>query len=55
MGNVELLTKSKYIAQPPSTDVSKMAPMRAFWGICIGKRGQEMTFRKTGENFSGHY
>ena len=44
MGDLELLTESKKIKRLPSTDVSKMAPTRAFSGICIGKRGQKMTF-----------
>ena len=54
MGDLELLTESKNIKLLPSTDTSKLAPMRAFSGICIGKRGQKMTFRKLWASFSGH-
>ena len=54
MGDLELLTESKNIARLPSTDASKLAPTRAFSGICIGKQGQKMTFRKFCASFSGH-
>ena len=54
MGDLELLTESKNIKLLPSTDASKLAPTRAFSGICIGKRGQKMTFRKFCASFSGH-
>ena len=54
MGELELLTESKNIAVLPSTDAVKLAPTRAFSGICIGKRGQKMTFPKFWATFSGH-
>ena len=54
MRELELLTDSKNIDLLPSTDVSRLVPTRAFSGIYIGKRGQKMTFQKTGASFSGH-